>query len=120
VLRASCRPAALPDADRDGVVDAFDNCPLWANADQSDVDGNWIGNACECGDQDGNGTVNASDLIAINMATFNPALATPLCDTNQDGLCNVSDITGANRKIFGGAAYCSRYPAPASVSAAAP
>src|SRR5262245_7655887 len=98
------------DLDGDGIPDATDNCQLWPNPDQADVDQNGIGNICECGDQDGNGRVNVSDLIGTNLAIFTPSLATPLCDTNNDGQCNVQDIVGANRKIFGRSAYCSRYP----------
>lgn len=35
------------DDDNDGVDDATDNCPLVVNADQSDVDNNNIGDACD-------------------------------------------------------------------------
>jgi hypothetical protein len=88
------------DTDEDGIADASDNCPAFANPQQLDGDGNGRGDACECGDQDGNGLVNVSDLIAINLAIFNPGLATPLCDANNDGLCDVSDIVATNRTIF--------------------
>ena len=52
------------------------------------------------------------DILAINAAIFDPAQATDLCDTNNDQQCDVQDILGASAKIFGAAAYCSRYPAP--------
>jgi hypothetical protein len=109
--------AAIPNAtqansDIDSLGDACDNCPAWPNPDQIDVDTNGIGDTCECGDQSGDARVNVLDLLAINMAVFNPALAAPLCDTNYDGLCNVQDIVGANQKLFGHPAYCSRYPPP--------
>ncbi|MFO7179872.1 MAG: trypsin-like serine protease [Pseudomonadota bacterium] len=35
------------DPDGDGVIANLDNCPLVANADQADSDGNGIGDACE-------------------------------------------------------------------------
>jgi len=35
------------DTDSDGIVDALDNCPLIANADQADSNGNGTGDACE-------------------------------------------------------------------------
>jgi hypothetical protein len=38
---------APPDDDRDGVVNADDNCPAAANPRQEDVDGDGIGNACD-------------------------------------------------------------------------
>jgi hypothetical protein len=100
------------DTDGDGVADPIDVCPAFPNPDQSDRDGNGIGDVCECGDQNGDARVDVQDLIAINIAIFNPQLATPLCDTNADGLCNVRDIVGANLKIYGTPAYCSRYPPP--------
>jgi hypothetical protein len=56
--------------------------------------------------------VNVVDIVSINLATFGAVQVSPLCDTNFDSLCNISDIVGANRKIFGQPAYCSRYPPP--------
>jgi hypothetical protein len=100
------------DRDGDGVIDALDNCPDWSNVGQSDIDQNDIGDVCECGDQTGDGTVDVSDILAINAAIFDPSQVTELCDTNDDQLCDVNDILGANAKIFGAEAYCSRYPAP--------
>ena len=35
------------DADADGVPNGLDNCPAAANADQSDRDGNGVGDACD-------------------------------------------------------------------------
>jgi hypothetical protein len=110
----NCPAAANGDQtnrDSDGVGDTCDLCPDYA-ASNADLDGNGIGDPCECGDQNGDGTVNVGDLVAINAAIFDPAKATSLCDTNNDQQCNVSDIVGANRKIFGRPAYCSRYPPP--------
>ena len=45
------------DADSDRVSDDADNCPFAPNPAQSDVDPNGRGDACECGDQNGDGTV---------------------------------------------------------------
>jgi hypothetical protein len=39
----------IDDNDRDGVVNAGDNCPTVANPDQSDADHDGIGDACEAG-----------------------------------------------------------------------
>lgn len=111
-LRASCHAIGPSDRDGDGVADAADNCASWPNPAQVDTDGNGIGDDCECGDENGDGTVDTTDLVAINRATFTPSLATPLCDTNADSICDVRDMIGANAKIYGAPAYCSRYPKP--------
>ncbi|WP_290580468.1 thrombospondin type 3 repeat-containing protein [Ketobacter sp.] len=54
-----------PDSDSDGVVDTEDNCPLDANADQADTDGNGVGDACDGGvepmDSDGDGWYDTED-----------------------------------------------------------
>lgn len=43
-------PAAPPpDADKDGVPDFQDNCPQIANPDQTDIDRNGVGAACQQG-----------------------------------------------------------------------
>ena len=54
------------------------------------------------------------DLLAINVAILHPAQATPLCDANGDGLCNVNDIVAANAEIFspGNTSTCGRQPNP--------
>jgi hypothetical protein len=106
-------PGPPPDVDGDAFADEVDNCPSFANPTQVDVDSNGRGDLCECGDQNGDGRVNVTDLIAINAAIFDPALVTPLCDANNDGLCNVSDIVAANRTIFAPkSSICARQPVP--------
>jgi hypothetical protein len=100
------------DVDLDAIGDACDLCPRYATSANGDLDQNGIGDECECGDQTGDAVVNMLDIMAISKAIFGFVQVTPLCDTNYDGLCNVSDIIGANQKIFGQPAYCSRYPPP--------
>ncbi|MEO1623723.1 MAG: thrombospondin type 3 repeat-containing protein [Bacteroidota bacterium] len=48
------------DTDQDGIPDVRDNCRLAANTDQSDIDGDGIGDVCD-DDLDGDGIVNADD-----------------------------------------------------------
>ncbi len=100
------------DDDCDSVLDGEDNCPGLRTANIADADGNGIGDACECGDQTGDGFVTIEDVLAINDVIFEAQQASPLCDTNDDDACNVADILGVNARIFGAEAFCSRHPAP--------
>jgi hypothetical protein len=105
---------ASADRDGDGVADDGDVCPFHPDPQQEDVDQNGRGDLCECGDQNGDGLVDVRDLVAINLAIFNPSLRTPLCDANGDGACSVPDIVSANLEIFsaGSTSICERQPLP--------
>jgi hypothetical protein len=50
----------VPDRDGDGILDADDNCPDDPNADQADLDGDGLGDACDP-DGDGDGVLNDDD-----------------------------------------------------------
>jgi hypothetical protein len=108
-----CAASQLDD-DGDSVSNASDLCPFWAAPAFTDTDGDGRGDACECTDQNGDGHNTVSDLIAINLAIFNPGQATPLCDGNNDGACSVSDIIAANIEIFSptNTSTCERQPLP--------
>lgn len=130
-------PIPLPDVDKDGLADLIDNCPSAANPVQENRDGDTRGDACdncpyfatpnfadtdedrrgdacECTDQNADGRNTVSDLVAVNLAIFDPARVTQLCDGNHDERCDVSDILAANLEIFspGNTSTCARQPVP--------
>lgn len=98
------------DLDCDGLSNDADLCPYFNSRDQTDTDGNGIGDVCECSDQTGDGHVNVNDIVAINTAIYSPPLASALCDGNHDRRCNVADIVAANLRIYGARSFCRRNP----------
>jgi hypothetical protein len=111
--------------DGDGVAVASDRCPFFAQSGGTlDTDADLRGDECECGDANGDGRNDVSDLVSANVRIFDPAPPLPLCgpgvaspcnlcDANHDNQCNVSDIVGINADIFsvGSTATCARQPA---------
>jgi hypothetical protein len=80
-------PPPPPDKDRDGVLDAVDNCPKDKNPSQLDTDGDGKGNACDKDDD--------NDLIPDSVEKANGL--NPLdesdadLDKDRDGLSNLED-----------------------------
>ena len=106
---------ALEPEHRDGRPNGQNLYPFYREVNPSaDADHDGRGDECSCGDQTGDGLVDVRDIVAINVAIFNPAQISPLCDSTGDGRCNVSDIVGANIEIFspGSTAICGRQPIP--------
>jgi len=69
-------PDECDDSDNDGIVDAYDNCPLIVNLGQEDSDGDSFGDTCDT-DVDDDGLPNRLDICP----------ADPLNDINRDGIC---------------------------------
>lgn len=85
----SVRVGGAPsDGDGDGVADAEDNCPLHANPDQSDLDADGQGDACDA-DDDGDGVNDGAD----NCPSVPNA---DQLDNDGDGLGDVCDADDDN------------------------
>jgi subtilisin-like proprotein convertase family protein len=75
------------DADGDGAEDHTDNCRGLANPDQSDLDGDRVGDACD-GDPDGDGYAGAADncplVAAASQADTDGDMVGDVCDGDDD------------------------------------
>jgi hypothetical protein len=81
-----------PDADGDGVANTADNCPNVANADQADLDGDGLGDACDP-DDDGDSIADTTDNC--------PMLANPSqADEDGDGMGDACEVQGAQSITF--------------------
>ncbi|MFH1699233.1 MAG: dockerin type I domain-containing protein [Candidatus Zixiibacteriota bacterium] len=106
-----------PDNDNDGIANKYDNCPETYNPDQSDIDGDGIGDVCDylCGDADGNGNTDLGDAVFIinYVFKFGPYPA-PLSsgDANADGNTDVGDAVMIINHVhkFGPEPLCPAYP----------
>jgi hypothetical protein len=90
------------DLDNDRVADSMDNCPKASNGPswpeipgvgyQIDTDGNGIGDACQCGDIDGDGFTNITDALKLARGLVRSGDPNfDKCDVNGDGFCNITD-----------------------------
>ena len=80
-------PEQTKDGDGDGVADSLDNCPEAQNADQSDIDEDTVGDACD-DDIDDDGVENDKDAF--------PADAGEDKDTDNDGTGDNADAFPVN------------------------
>lgn len=72
------------DTDVDGITDSLDNCPTVYNPDQTDVDGDGLGDECDP-DADDDGVPNTTDNCVL---AINPGQA----DSDGDGLGDVCTL----------------------------
>lgn len=74
---------AAVDSDHDEVADAEDNCPALANKNQSNIDSDAMGDACD-DDDDGDGIADANDNCPVNVNADQK-------DSDQDKLGDICD-----------------------------
>jgi Zn-dependent metalloprotease len=75
-------PLESADSDSDGIGDNTDNCPTVANVEQTDTEGDTVGDACDT-DDDNDGVSDASDAFPLD--------ASESLDTDSDGIGNNAD-----------------------------
>jgi hypothetical protein len=100
----------LGDLDADGVPDLSDNCLFVGNPAQTDSDFLPAGDACQCGDIDGDSYVYSSDLAMARAHLMGKAIAGdikycnvvgPYAPTGDGSDCDVRDIHALTRFIAG-------------------
>jgi len=97
-----------------------DNCPFVANFDQSNGDAFSAGDACQCGDVNSEGGLNAQDLTIVRQSIVGATLSGPLdpdrCDFTGSPGCGVDDAFILDRLLGGKSPplenACSAYGAP--------
>lgn len=108
-------PDPTADSDSDRVYDQLDNCPDVFNPDQTDVDGNGMGDACDCIDTDGDGIINCTPTEPaggecqggdcapgqVCLETSSGNICTTLCGECADGFTctGVDDGSGGSLDV---------------------
>jgi hypothetical protein len=95
---------ATGDADTDGWEDAVDRCPLFPDPAQTDTNGDGVGDACQCGDVNGDLAVTQSDADALRafLADATPSLpAAQNCTIAEDPGCDLLDLAILMRALGG-------------------
>jgi len=86
-----------PDTDGDNVT-CLDNCPAIANADQSDVDGDGIGDVCDSCPNDADNDSDG-DGICADIDNCPNVSNTDQLDNDNDGIGNACCCTGITGNI---------------------
>jgi hypothetical protein len=98
-----CPAPGDEDVDQDGVVDGEDNCPTKANAEQFDLDGDSVGDACD-GDIDGDDISNEDDEFPMDASNQGGPVADHTVDIDGElmitNLSVVEDPTRTARGCF--------------------
>jgi hypothetical protein len=100
------------DADGDLIYDLCDNCPDVHNPDQSDLDGDGRGDACDflCGDCNISGSVDIDDIMFLVNYVFlggSPPVPLGVGDANCIGGIDIDDIIYLVQYVFvGGPSPC--------------
>jgi len=81
------RADPLGDVDGDGVDDEVDNCPAVANPDQTDTDGDGLGDACD-DDDDADGLSDADEAV-FGTDPLDP-------DSDDDGMLDGAEVLAAD------------------------
>jgi len=94
----SCPRDTANDADGDGICESDDICPTVADINQSDVDGDGTGDACEP-DNEGDGVVDDVDNCPLDPNTGQ-------ADADGDGIGDVCDADDDNDGVLGDSDVC--------------
>ena len=109
-MLTACEDAGLcgnMDQDDDGVENDYDNCPSEYNPDQSDIDGDQIGDVCDdchnfLGDVNDDMSLDILDIVGVVGIILTGGTNSPDhtdcekedADYNMDGTINILDVIG--------------------------
>jgi hypothetical protein len=81
-------PSCHIDTDLDGLPDSIDNCPEVQNVDQTNTDGDSMGNACD-NDDDNDGLSDVDELNVYSTDPLDP-------DTDGDGFDDGTEVAAGS------------------------